>query len=439
MTETRVNEAQLLEELQLLRARVRELEENEGGSPRGLEGATKVPREAGEEKGRLEEQLRQAQKLESLGVLAGGIAHDFNNILCAIIGYADLGRSAAQEGGAVDNYLKEIRTAGERGASLVSQILAFSHHKHPERELFSVRSVVREVAQLLRGVMPANIKMRMRFGAGRRLVLGDRTQIHQVVMNLCTNAYHAMRDTGGELGLGVVTVDVAPAWNAGAGLQPGPYERIRVSDTGCGMSKETAQRAFEPFFTTKRVGEGTGMGLSTAHEIVTEHGGSIVLRSEKGEGSLFDAFLPIHAHGTAMDGRSRDDVDRAEQLEGDEHVLLIEDDRGLLKMIAAFLRQLGYRVTAFGVSSDALRAFRSRPRAFDVVVTDQTMPDLTGAELSKELMHVRPDVRIILCSGFSEVVDRQEAEALGVREYLAKPFLLSELARTIRTVMKHVE
>ena len=381
----------------------------------------------------LEERIRQAQKMEAMGTLAGGIAHDFNNILSAILGYTDLAMADVPPDGPVHGYLTEVAQAGRRAGDLVAQILAFSRKTGRERRPIRLHAVVKEAVKLLRGSIPPTIEIRDDIDAACQAVKADPTEVHQVVMNLCTNAYHAMRGHGGALVVAMRPAVIQPGEAAqDPRLRPGTYVRLTVSDTGHGMSPETLQRVFEPYFTTQEPGRGTGLGLSTVHGLVEAMGGVIHAYSELGQGSTFNVFLPAIAEEL-----SEQDLSGASLLaqRGDERVLIVDDEEAIITFAKTALERMGYRVTVRAQSPEALALFERDPGQFDVVVTDQMMPKMRGSELSRRLRELRPDLPIILCSGFGDVLDAQHEDHGLFAARVMKPIVATDLAKAIRSVM----
>jgi len=351
----------------------------------------------------LETQLRQVQKMEAIGTLAGGIAHDFNNILAAIMGYTEMALYDVPEGATGRRNLEQVIKAGYRGKELVKQIITFSRRSEQERRPMRVSPIVKEALKLLRASLPTTIDIRQSIKTQSGMVLADPTQIHQVLMNLCSNASYAMREKGGVLEVSLADVDVDSDGAAPySGLNPGAYLKLTVSDTGHGMDHAIIERIFDPFFTTKRPGEGTGMGLAVVHGIVKSYGGVLVVDSELEKGSTFN----------------------------------VDDEEDLVVMVQQMLEPLGYGVVTKTNSLEALEVFKAQPDQFALVITDQTMPHMTGADLAKELMCIRPDIPIILCTGFSEIINADEAKALGIREFVMKPFTTSEITETMRRVLE---
>jgi CheY-like chemotaxis protein len=368
--------------------------------------------------------------MESIGTLAGGIAHDFNNILSAVFGYTELALDDAKEGSPQHDYLQEVLIAGNRAKELVQQILAFSRQADQEQNPVQVKLVVKEALKLLRASIPSTIEIKQTVQSNA-LVMGDVTQIHQILMNLCINAAHAMEDEGGLLTIDLsdVEIDSEDIYNH-PDLKPGPYIKLTVTDTGHGIPPAILGKIFDPFFTTKETGKGTGMGLSVVHGIVHSHGGTIKAYSEAGKGSTFKVFLPaIEPHFIPED--------RIAELIpiGIEHILFVDDEPTIVKMSHRILESLGYDVTTRTSSIEALELFRVQADQFDLVITDMTMPKMTGEDLAKELISIRPTIPIILCTGFSKSMDEQKAMEIGIQGFISKPILKREMAETIRKVL----
>ncbi|OPY68855.1 MAG: Blue-light-activated protein [Syntrophorhabdaceae bacterium PtaU1.Bin034] len=382
------------------------------------------------EKKKLERQLRQAQKMEAIGTLAGGIAHDFNNIIAAIIGFAEMAIDDTDENTQIRRFLEQILKSGIRGRDLVKQILSFSRGSDIERRPVQVSLIVKEALKLLRASIPATIEIQQDIDPDSGIVMADATEIHQVVINLVTNAAHAMRSKGGILKVAVCnTAGGVDEGSGPAALGPGRYLRLTVSDTGQGMDKGIMERIFDPFFTTKEKGEGTGLGLSVVHGIVQSHEGVITVRSKPGRGSTFEVYLPT------IEEPCSSDEDLGTIPEGRESILLIDDEETLIEIGTEMLERLGYSVTATTNSIEALRIFKKRPHSFDLVITDQAMPRMSGLELAREMISVRDDIPIILCTGFSEAVSKEQVPNLGIREFLLKPLVRKEMAEAIRRVL----
>ncbi|MCE5244015.1 MAG: response regulator [Desulfobacteraceae bacterium] len=384
------------------------------------------------EKRKMEEQLRQAQKMEAIGTLAGGIAHDFNNILSIIFGYVDLLSAEVDEGSDAWQNLRAVLTACDRARNLVGQILTFS--RKAERMLVptDLCMLLKEDAKLLRAALPSTIQIRMRLGTPEEaMVLGDPVQLHQMILNLATNALHSMRQRGGLLEVALREVEVGEQEaQRHPDLAAGRFWLLAVSDTGTGMDEATAARIFEPFFTTKTPGEGTGLGLSVVHGIVQGHGGAIAVDSEVGRGSTFSVYLPV----AETEGLPAWENDRASLPGGSERILFVDDEVRVADVGERMLRRFGYQVTTDLSGVAALETFRANPFAFDLVITDQTMPYLTGRDLAVEILGIRPDLPIILCTGFSPDVQEEEAVP-GIRKVLIKPLSMKRLVLAVREVL----
>ncbi len=379
---------------------------------------------------KLEDQLQQAQKMEAIGTLAGGIAHDFNNILGAIMGYAELALHEVENKSIPDQYLREVLHAGRRAKDLVKQILTFSRQTDQERTPVLARLIVKEVIKLLRASLPSTIEIHQNIQSDS-LVMGDPTQIHQVMMNLCTNAGYAMRDQGGRLTVNLEPVELDPEFAAGhPNLKSGPYLKLTVSDTGPGIAESELDRIFEPFFTTKEKGEGTGMGLAVVHGIVTSHGGDIFVRSEPGQGTTFTVLFP--AVERRIEPETRLEIPPPS---GTESILFVDDELALANAAKHMLESLGYDVITRTNGLEALELFEHQPDRFDLVITDMTMPGLTGDQLAQKLMEIRSDLPVILCTGFSARINEEKALALGIRAFVSKPVLKRRIAETIRMVL----
>lgn len=379
----------------------------------------------------LEARLRQAQKMEAIGTLAGGIAHDFNNILSAIIGYSELALGEIPRDQEAHDYVKQALSGGQRAAELVRQILAFSRQSEQERQALQLHHLLREALKLLRGSLPSTIIIENEIFPDVGLVLVDTTQIHQVVMNLCTNAFHAMRHTGGVLTVRYSRVEVDAAMaEAHSDLAKGPYARIQVIDTGCGVADEIRDRIFEPYFTTKKKGEGTGLGLATAHGIVHNHGGAIRLHSTPGQGSTFEVYLPIASTPQSNNASTHEGTPTA--LKVAKRVLLVDDEEMLAELGKQGLERYGFEVDIYCDSRDAMTAFTKNPDRYDLVVTDQTMPYLTGVHLASGIMAIRPDIPIVLLTGFSEDIDEAGAQDMGLYAFMRKPFIVGDLVTVLR-------
>jgi len=385
------------------------------------------------EKIELELQLSQQQKMEAIGTLAGGIAHDFNNILAAMQGYLELSLDDVSDEVALRDHLEKILSCVNRATKLVRQILTFSrkNEQEQEREPVQISSIVREVHGMLRSSLPTTIKFNRKIQAEASIVMANPTQLHQVLVNLCTNASRAMQNAGGVLEVMLKDVDLKSETRVGDELlKPGSYVKIAVADTGCGMDKEVLERIFEPFFTTRNVDEGTGLGLSVVHGIIKSHDGAIAVSSTPGEGTTFEIFLPKIGSVEIQEPEPS-----GQHAKEKEVILLVDDEEVMVDVTKQILDRLGYEVIAKTNSVDALEAFQDEPGKFDLVITDQVMPNMTGTQLAEKLISIRPDILIILCSGFPENVTPEQLESIGVKEFILKPITRQEIAKIIRRVL----
>jgi PAS domain S-box-containing protein len=380
---------------------------------------------------RLETQLQQAQKMEAIGTLAGGIAHDFNNILTPIISYTELALFQLADDSPMRFNLERVVNAGLRARDLVKQILTFSRQSDQQRIPLKVAPIVKEALKLLRASLPTTVEIRENIKADSGTVLAGPTQIHQVLMNLCTNAGHAMREKGGVLEVTLVDVDLdSYAAAEYPDFVPGPCVKLTVSDTGHGMGREIMERIFDPFFTTKEVYEGTGMGLPVVYGIVKSYGGAITVDSEPGKGATFTVFFPKIDVGEQLQAEPAETLPT-----GNERILVVDDEEVITDSLRQTLESLCYNVDARTSSIEALEVFRARSDNFDLVITDQTMPNMTGEMLAKELMIIRSDIPIILCTGFSEMISEAKSKAIGICGFVMKPIVISELAKAVRKVL----
>ncbi len=380
---------------------------------------------------RFEEQLRQSQKMEAMGTLAGGIAHDFNNILAAIIGYTELSRDVTADD-QVRRNLDQVLQAADRAKNLVRQILTFSRKAEPERKPILAGEAVREAMKLIRATVPRTIEIQIDVAGQPYVIVGDATELHQVVMNLCTNSVHAMQEKGGVLSVSLDAVEISPASSAAFNhAPPGRYVRLCVSDTGTGIPSEIIGRIFDPFFTTKAVNKGTGMGLAVVHGIVKSYGGEIMVDSTPGRGTLFTLLLPCFGE----QGINEAALPGAGLPRGSERILLVDDEKLIIECMAAQLSSLGYRISAHQDARLALVEFQGNPGGFDLVVTDQTMPHMTGDQFARALFELRPGMPVILCTGFSEKIDEASAKALGIRGFVMKPAGVRQMAAAVRSVL----
>jgi len=379
----------------------------------------------------MEEQLRQTQRIEAIGTLAGGIAHDFNNILSPIILHTEMVLEDIPEENPFRFNLEEVHDASIRAKDLTRQILTFSRQTEQDRIPLIISPIIKETLKLLRFSFPSTIEIRQNVETEGGAILADQAQIQQILMNLCTNAAYAMREEGGVLEIGLTDVylsssDVVQNDN----LEPGNYISLTVRDTGPGMERSVKDRIFDPYYTTKGKGEGTGLGLAVVHGIVKNYDGAITVESEPEKGTVFQVFLP------KVEGQILSKPAGAVHLPvGTESILLIDDEQSMLKAMQQMLERLGYTVDAKWSSTEALETFREDSDGFDLIITDYTMPEMTGVILAKAMMGIRPDVPVILCTGFSEQVDEEKSKAIGIRAFAMKPIIMREMAETIRQVL----
>jgi len=388
--------------------------------------------DAEQDREKLEAQLRQAQKMEAIGTLAGGIAHDFNNILSVIIGTANLLEFSDGIAQADRSGLQQILTAAERARQLVKQILTFSSRGEQQRLLLNLKPVVKETFNFLKATLPSSIEVRQSIHADVGAILADPTQMQQVLMNLCTNAAHAMESQE----TGVLEIGMEKAWippeqaRFEPDVEPGEFVKLTVADTGPGIESWVRERMFEPYFTTKETGKGTGLGLSVVHGIVKAHGGFIKVYSEASKGTHFHVFLPV-AEGDGKTAALKD----TRLPRGSETILVVDDEKALTDMAQLLLEHLGYRVETRTSPLEAIEAFRANPGKYHGVITDMTMPQMNGMNLSKKLLEIRADLPILLCTGFSDAANEEKARAVGIREFAFKPLALSDFAKTLRKML----
>ena len=384
----------------------------------------------------MEKQLRQSQKMEAIGTLAGGIAHDFNNILSSIVGYAELYKTNRDDILKVDMFIREILNASRRARGLISQILTFSRQTEQEKIPIQPVHLITETMKLLRASLPASISASIDIREvieSESLVMGDPTQLHQVIMNLCTNAAHAMSETGGALEVLLEDVDLDEEFvMVHPGIRPGPHVKLSVRDTGCGISMEDMERIFDPFFTTKPQGQGTGLGLSVVHGIINNMEGIITVKSEVGSGTEFAIYLPV----VKETDLTPEDFDLMDRPRGSGRVMVIDDEPNIAVIEREILESLGYAVETFSDSTAALDAFRERPDHFDVIITDYTMPGMPGLELVRKMKKIKGDIPIILCSSRFDILTDSMASELGIGYLLKKPVLSHELASCVSSVLE---
>jgi CheY-like chemotaxis protein len=372
--------------------------------------------------------------MESIGTLSGGIAHDFNNLLGIILGNAEMAMDDVPELHPAKFNLNEIRTASLRARDVVKQLLSFGRKTDPKQRPVKLVQIAEDALKFLRSSIPTSIEIRQNIPVDTDdSILADSTQINQVMINLCTNAAHAMEDTGGVMTIGIqniyldqISAAVYPH------LPPGNYVKLTVSDTGPGIDPEIKNRIFDPYFTTKEVGKGSGIGLSVVHGIVKNHNGAISVDSKFGKGTTFSILFPVAEEEAVIE------TEPVEKLStGNERILIVDDEESMAEIGRRRLERLGYRVEAKTNSIEALELFRADPDQFDLVITDMTMPHITGDKLVKEILKIRPDMPTILCTGFSEKIDEEKAKEIGVRQYIEKPFDRGKLSRLVRKVLDH--
>ncbi len=407
---------------------------NPDGDIIGLQGSTRdiTERKRMEDnRARLEAQLAQAQKMEAIGTLAGGIAHDFNNILMSILGYTDIALASGKIDELQRHYLKQVYIAGERARDLVKQILTFSRHEEQERKPVYLEPLVRESLNLLRSSLPSTITISADIPEDSSIILANATQVQQIMMNLCANSSHAMKEGGGILEISLEQEEAGnPEMPHPPGLAPGKYARLKISDTGKGIDPAIMDRIFDPFFTTKPPEEGTGLGLSVVYGIVRNHGGAIDISSRPGRGTMVTVYLPIHKEGRPAVEEISEPIPR-----GSGRVLFVDDEPGLAELGKIMLESLGYTVTSLTGSMEALDHFRANPDGCDLVITDMTMPKMTGAELARRMLEIRADIPIILCTGYSDIISEEKAKKIGIRHFILKPISMKILADLISGVL----
>jgi PAS domain S-box-containing protein len=387
------------------------------------------------ERRQLEEQYRQAQKMEAIGTLSGGIAHDFNNIIGAIIGFTELAKMDLNGNPVVAEHLDDVLLGANRAADLVRQILAFSRQHEQERKPIQLRHVVTEALKLLRATIPAPIEFEVSIAKDVATVLADATQVHQIVMNLATNAAHAMKDRMGRLGVVLENYDVTPdGVEAHPGLPTGRYVRLSISDTGCGMNEQTVSRIFEPFFTTKAPGEGTGLGLAVVQGIMQSHEGAVTVYSHLGEGTTFHLYFPVSGAEEIEAEIETVSVPRG----AGESILYVDDELPLARMGQKVLEHLGYSVEMFTLPLEALEAVKRDPQRFSLVITDHMMPRLTGLDLASQLLAIRPNIPIILMTGYTATLTVERVHKMGLRDLLIKPISVANLAASVERIFSNV-
>jgi PAS domain S-box-containing protein len=388
--------------------------------------------EAEKNRKKLERKLRQALKMEAIGTMAGGIAHDFNNILAAITGYSELALLHAPGESRVKVNLENVLKCCDRAKNLIQQILAFSRQKDPVQRLLDVTPLFKESMRLIRSSLPATISIHQTIGKNIGAVKADPTQLQQVLMNLCTNAGQAMQEAGGVLDVTLEEVQLdEKAASDHVHLEAGPHLKLSVSDTGIGIDPENKEKIFDPYFTTRDEEGGTGMGLAMVHGIVKNHHGEITVRSEPGKGSTFTVLLPVAGKKPGQKQKTRPET----LPRGRERILFVDDEVSLVEIGRQMLEHLGYEVDAYSSSKDIPDLFRKDPELFDLVITDTAMPGIPGDKLAEALLEVRPDIPIILCTGYSERMSPEKAEKIGIKAFVMKPLVMQELAETVRNVL----
>jgi len=379
---------------------------------------------------KLHQQLRQAQKMEAIGTLAGGIAHDFNNILTSILGYTDLALGVAEADPRIKHYLSEVQAASYRAGELVKQILTFARQTEQDLRPIKVSHIAKEAIKLLRSTIPTSISINHAMESDA-VIMGDPSQVHQIFMNLCTNASHAMSEDGGILTVHLSNFQTeTDSIGKNGHPKPGDYLKITVSDTGTGITEKDIEFIFDPYFTTKGIGEGTGLGLAVVQGIVKSYGGEIIVDSEPGRGSTFTIYLPVLKKLAEAASKAPETLPG-----GHERILVIDDEAAIVRLCHQMLTNYGYQVTLQSSSLEALALFKSQPDDFDLVLTDMTMPDMNGDKLTAEMKKIRPDIPVILCSGYSKNISDEKISEIGIIAYIRKPFVKNELLKSIRSAL----
>ncbi len=383
---------------------------------------------------KMEQQLRQAQKMEAIGTLAGGIAHDFNNLLFAIQGYNSLSLRLLNESHPVRGHLQKLGQAADRAKDLVAQILTFSRQNEQKLKPIMMQPVVEEAMNLLRATIPTTIEVQQSISPNGALILGNVTHVHQIIINLATNAYQAMKEDGGLLSVSLNSIVVDPeSKNDYQKVAPGKYAELIVSDTGHGIEQATLDRIFEPYFSTKEQGEGTGMGLSIIHGIVSAYNGEIIVESEKGKGTTFKVLIP--EIDTSKVNEIQEIPITDQKLQGSGNILVVDDDDQISEILKDMLEELGYQVEAYTCSEKLLQAFEQDSNHWDALITDMTMPKMTGAVLASRILAINPNLPVVLCTGYNDTIDENRAKEIGIREFIMKPFSFNDLAITMKRVL----
>ena len=392
-------------------------------------------KQAEEENRRLEMQLQQSQKMESIGTLAGGIAHDFNNILFPIVGHTEMLLEDVPEDGPFRDSLNEIYTSSLRARDLVKQILTFSRQGNHELKFMKMVPIIKEALKLIRSTIPTTISIRENLNPDCGVVKADPTQIHQIIMNLTTNAFHAMEETGGELEVNLKEIELGQHDLTNPDMTPGLYACLSIADTGKGIKQDIMNKIFDPFFTTKEIGKGTGIGLSVVHGIVKSMNGQIHVHSEPGKGTECHVCIPVVRCNTF---EKQESLPNEPILGGSERILLVDDEEGILTMEELALERLGYRVTSKTSSVEALETFKATPDKFDLVITDMAMPNMPGNKLAIALIKIRPEIPILICTGFSETMIESKIKLLGIKGFLLKPVIIKDMAKKIRDILDNI-
>ena len=385
------------------------------------------------DKKQMKQRLIQSEKMEAIGTLAGGIAHDFNNILSGIMGYAQLGTMNIDQPGKVNRHLEQIIKGAIRAGELVQQILTFSRQSEYEKRPLKAALVIKEALKLIRASIPAFIEIKEDIDS-KSIILADPSQIHQIVMNLCTNAYHAMLETKGTLSISLKDINISDQENFwGPDVSPGDYLKLEVCDTGHGMDEQLLKKIFDPYFTTKEIGKGTGLGLAMVQGIVEEHNGYIFINSEIGEGSRFSILFPVIESPTDKDCLIPSEKEILPK--GTERIMIVDDEESILFSTRELLEDCGYKVTAFSDGQQAFHAFKQNPDQYDLIITDMTMPKMTGDELALEILKIRPGLPMILCTGYSDRISEDRALKIGICRFVQKPLISQELTVLVRSVL----
>ncbi|QTA83537.1 Two component system response regulator/histidine kinase [Desulfonema limicola] len=398
-----------------------------------VEQRTKELENAINERLELEARFHQAQKMEAIGIMAGGIAHDFNNILFPIFGYTEMAKDSVPGNDIVQGYLDSILTGAIRAKELVQQILYLTREKKQKKRPVQVHLIINEALNLLTAVLPSTINIQKKIDKCG-FVFADPGEIHQVIMNLCTNAFHAMDEQGGILELSVQEIrNCSENISSCPGMKKGRYVKVSVKDSGCGIDSKVLNRIFDPYFTTKECGKGTGLGLSVVHGIIQNCQGYINVVSKPGQGTTFFVYLPV------IKSKPEPETEKIEKIiGGKEHIMIIDDEIEIIMMLEQMLKKLGYQVTALTDATKALDIFRRQPKQFDLVLTDMTMPRMTGITLAQKMLEIKPDIPLILVTGFSRLITKEKAMVIGIKEVISKPLFKREVAGVIRKTLDDI-